>query len=233
MLTQAFLICQIAVPGDVGRQAIELQDLPLLHGDPVAGAGAFSGGRPDALVRSAAIGVGPGVDGVSQDLKDGQHGRPPPLQVPAIGPVKRANPQADVVADQVVEDAPDGADLVVLVEDQADDLADLLVGVHLDPFRGELDVAGGHAVKEFAALGLVQPASLQSIPHSNKLKFADGSFQTEQEACRWYPAGRRRRPRRPGSFRRWHTSPKDCANPCCCGRCGSSRSRGSGRHAPW
>ena len=80
-----------------------------------------------------------------------------------------------------MEDAPGGADLVVLVEDQADDLADLLVGVHLDPFRGELDVAGGHAVKELAALGLVQPASFQSISHSNKLKFADRSLQAEQE----------------------------------------------------
>ena len=80
-----------------------------------------------------------------------------------------------------MEDAPGGADLVVLVEDQADDLADLLVGVHLDPFRGELDVAGGHAVKEFAALGLVQPASFQSISHSNKLEFADCSLQAEQE----------------------------------------------------
>ena len=36
-------------------------------------------------------------------------------------------------------------------------------------------------MKEFAALGLVQPASLQSISHSNKLKFADRSLQAEQE----------------------------------------------------
>ena len=178
---QRFLIRHVAIPRDVGRQAIALQDLPLLHRDPVAGAGAFPGRRPDALVRPAAIGVGPGVDRVSQDLEDGQQDRSPPLQVPAIGPVERTKPEPDVVADQVVEDAPGGADLVVLVEDQADDLADLLVGVHLDPFRGELDVAGGHAVKEFAALGLVQPASFQSIPHSNKLEFADRSLQTEKK----------------------------------------------------
>ena len=80
-----------------------------------------------------------------------------------------------------MEDAPDGADLVVLVEDQTDDLTHLLVGVHLDPFRRELDIPPGHVVKEFAALGLVQSASLQSIPHGNKLKFADGSLQAEQE----------------------------------------------------
>ena len=81
MLTQAFLIRQVALPGDVGRQAVALQDLPLLHRDPVAGAGAFPGGRPDALVRPAAIGVGPRVDRVPQDLEDGQQDRAPPLQV--------------------------------------------------------------------------------------------------------------------------------------------------------
>ena len=64
---------------------------------------------------------------------------------------------------------------------ETDDVADLLVGIHLDPFRGELDVAGGHVVKELAALGLVQPASFQSISHSNKLEFADRSLQAEQE----------------------------------------------------
>ena len=80
-----------------------------------------------------------------------------------------------------MEHPPDGADLVVLVEDEADDLAHLLVGVHLDAIRGELDVAHGHAVKELAALGLVQPASFQSIPHSNKLKFADCPLQAEQK----------------------------------------------------
>ena len=132
-------------------------------------------------MRPAAIGVGPGVDRVAQDLEDGQQDRTPPLQVPAIGSVVRTKPEADVVADQVVEDPPGGAEFVVLVEDEADDLADLLVGVHLDPIRGELDVAGGHAVKELAALGLVQPASFQSISHSNKLEFADGPFQAEQE----------------------------------------------------
>ena len=181
VLMQGFLIRQVAIPGDVGRQAIVLQDLPLFHRDPVAGDGAFPGRRPDALVRPAAIGVGPGIDRMSQDLEDGQQDRSSPLQVAAIGPVVRAKAELDVVADQVMEDPPGGADLVVLVEDQADDLADLLVGVHLDPLGGELDVAGRHAVKEFAALGLVQPSSFQSIPHSNKLEFADGSLQAEQE----------------------------------------------------
>ena len=181
MLTQRCLIRQVALPGNVGRQAIALQDLPLVHGDPVAGGGALSRRGPDALVWPAAIGVGSGVDRVSQDLEDGQQDRPPPLQVATIRSVKGTKPEPDVVADQVVEDPPSGAEFVVLVEDQTDDLADLLIRVHLDSIRGELDVAGGHAVKELAALGLVQPASFQSISHSNKLEFADGPFQAEQE----------------------------------------------------
>ena len=54
MLAQRFLIRQVALPGDVGRQAIVLQDLPLLHRHPFAGVVRIPGGRPDALVRPAA-----------------------------------------------------------------------------------------------------------------------------------------------------------------------------------
>jgi hypothetical protein len=36
-------------------------------------------------------------------------------------------------------------------------------------------------MKERAALGFVQPTSFQSIPHSNKLEFADCTLQAEQE----------------------------------------------------
>src|SRR4051794_40137071 len=96
-------------------------------------------------------------------------------------PMEWPKPKADVVADQVMEDPPCGAELVVLVEDEADDLADLLIGVQLDPIGGELDIAGRHTVEELAALGLVQPTAFQSISHSNKLKFADGPLQAEQE----------------------------------------------------
>ena len=129
----------------------------------------------------AAIGVSPGVDGVPQDLEDGQQDRAPPLQLAAMRPVEWPKPEADVVADQVMEDAPGGAELIVLVEDESDDLADLLVRVQLHPIGGELDVAGRHAVEKLAALGLVQSASFQSISHSNKLEFADGALQAEQE----------------------------------------------------
>src|SRR5512135_2267375 len=101
---------QITLPGDVRRQAIALQYLPLLHGGPLAGAGVFPCGRPDALARAAAIGVCPCVNWVSQDLEDGHQDRAPPLQVPAVGPVERTKPKSDVVAHQVVEDAPDAAD---------------------------------------------------------------------------------------------------------------------------
>src|SRR4030088_2553210 len=36
-------------------------------------------------------------------------------------------------------------------------------------------------MKELPALGFVQPTSFQSIPHSNKLEFADCSLQAEQK----------------------------------------------------
>src|SRR5262249_22788547 len=94
----------------------------------------------------------------------------------AVGPVERAEAEADAVADQVVEDAAGGADLVELVEDQADDVADLLVGVHRDPIGGELDVAGGGAEEELAPPPLLAPACLETILHRNRLEFADGAL---------------------------------------------------------
>ena len=59
MLAQAFLMRQVLSPGDVGGQAIVLQDLPLVHGDPFAGTAVFPSSRPGALTRAATIGVGP------------------------------------------------------------------------------------------------------------------------------------------------------------------------------
>src|SRR5262249_16883950 len=126
----------------------------------------LSGGRPDAPVRPAAVGVGARIHGVLQDLADAPHGRASPLEVPTVGPFKRADPQADVVAHEVVKDPTGGADLVVLVENEAYDLAHLLVGVHRDPLRGELDIPPGHVLKELASLGLVQPSPLKAISHS-------------------------------------------------------------------
>src|SRR5262249_32330804 len=71
---QALLIGQIPLPGDVGRQAIALQDLPLLHRHPVAHGGGLAGGRPDPLPGPAPIGIGPGVDRAAEDVMDGDHG---------------------------------------------------------------------------------------------------------------------------------------------------------------
>jgi hypothetical protein len=95
--------------------------------------------------------------------------------------MERPNPKAAIVARQVVEHPPGGANLVVLVEDEADDVAHLLVGVHVDPIGKELDVAQRHVVEELTALGLVQSASLQSYSHSYMFAFDDCTLQSEQE----------------------------------------------------
>ena len=53
-----------------------------------------------------------------------------------------------------MEHPPGGTNLVVLVEDEADDVARLLVGVHLDPIGKELDVAQPHVMEELIAVRL-------------------------------------------------------------------------------
>jgi hypothetical protein len=111
--------------------------------------------------------------------------------------MERPNPKADIVAHQVVEHSPGGTNLVVLVEDEADDVAHLLVGADVDPIGKELDVAQRHVVEELAALGLVQSASLQSISHSNNFGCAlFASSARSNGGCNmgWSCSRRTRRP---------------------------------------
>jgi len=59
-----------------------------------------------------------------------------------------------------------------LVEDQAHDSADLLVGVQGYLAGRQFEVASGHGDKQFAALGLVQLAAFQPIAHGGQLNLA-------------------------------------------------------------
>src|SRR4051794_6683080 len=105
MLPQALLVRQVAVPTDVSREAVALQNLPLLHGGPVSSARVFFLRGPDALARATAVGVGTRVDRVANDLEKGRQVRAAPLQVPPVRPVIGTDPQADIVAHQVAEDS--------------------------------------------------------------------------------------------------------------------------------
>ena len=62
-------------------------------------------------------------------------------QLAAVRPGVRPDADADVVGEQVAEDLADRAQALELVEDQADDRADLLVGVEVEPAVGRADVA--------------------------------------------------------------------------------------------
>ena len=54
--------------------------------------------------------------------------------------------------------------------------ADLLVGILGHLAGRQLDVAGGHADEQLAALGLVQLAALEAIAHGDEFKFAHCPF---------------------------------------------------------
>ena len=73
--------------------------------------------------------VGPGIDRVVQQVLQRRPVGPPPLQLPAVRPVSRPHRDADLVVDQVAEQAVQRRLAVELVEDQSDGRLDLLVGV--------------------------------------------------------------------------------------------------------
>ncbi len=69
-------------------------------------------------------------------------------------------------------------DFIELVEDQPHDVAGLLIGVEGHLTGRQFDVPAGDLGEQLATLGLVEPASIQSISHSYKLEFADRTLVT-------------------------------------------------------
>ena len=78
----------------------------------------------------------PGVDRVVEDVTDGIPSRRVPLELAAIRAGMRPDPEANVVGDQVAEDLANRAEAIELVEHDADDRANLFVGVEIEPTEG-------------------------------------------------------------------------------------------------
>src|ERR1700726_1896204 len=64
----------------------------------------------------------------------------------------------------------------------AQGLLDLLVRIENEMTFGVIDESNGWPHDQFAALGFVQDATLQSSPQNVQLGFAPGSLQPEQQA---------------------------------------------------
>ena len=182
ILLEAFLIRQISIPGNVGREPIRQEHGQLLgRHEPLAAFGAPRRGilRPRAV---QAISVCPRIDGVSQDRQDSGGRRRPPLQLPDAPAALAAKSQLQVIHDQVTKDRVRGTEFLELLEDQPDHPTRLLVRLLNDLARGRLEVSQGDGQEQLAALRLVPAAAKQAIAHRNQLIFTHGAFHAKEEA---------------------------------------------------
>ena len=127
------LVGVVLLPGDVRRDLVRDQGQVLIGRDqdpPRPPPSWLSAARVGLPPPEAVI---PGVDRVVEDVTDGIPGRGAPLELAAIRAGVRPDPDADVVGDQVAEDFANRAEALELVEHHADDRADLLVGVEIEP----------------------------------------------------------------------------------------------------
>ena len=116
-----------------------------------------------------------------KDEGQGPPARPAPLQVAPIRPVVRADPDADAVLDEILQEPVDALELVEFVEDQADDLLDLLVGVEGELAGGELDVADRRADEQLAAHRLVPPPLIEAALEEVGLRLRQGPLHPQEQ----------------------------------------------------
>ena len=110
--------------------------------------------------------------------------RRPPVQSPAIDPGLTSDRQPDPAGDQGPQDAVDRPLPVELVEDQADDVLGLLVGVERDQTGRQLDIPGRDADDQLPAAGLVQLPLMHPLLEDVELGLVHHPGQAEQEAIR-------------------------------------------------
>ena len=134
------------------------------------------------LLRGTSVGVGPRIHRVVKQVVQRRQRRPPPHQLATLRPVLKAHAQSDVVPDQIVQQAIDRAQLIELVEEQPHDITRLLIGVEGHPTGRQLDVPEGDPLEQLTAQGLVEPATLQAVPHDDQLIFTHDPTEPEQQS---------------------------------------------------
>src|SRR4051794_32053537 len=175
------LVLLAGAPADVGGPAVRQQHAPVLR-------------TPARLPRPAAADpdirpagsppaehVGAGVGRAGQRVEDGPAVRPPPDDLAARRPAAGAVGQGDAVVDQVAHHAVDAAAALEDVEDEADGVADPLVGIERHLARGPLEVAARQVEAELAPPGLVPAPLLEPGAHDVQLGLAHRALEPEQQ----------------------------------------------------
>src|SRR5262249_38328492 len=101
----------------------------------------------------------------------------PPFELTPVRSLMGPEGQADLVAHQIAEHGRDGPQFIELVEEQADDVLDLLVGIEVEATRGDPDIAQRRGGEDPAPPRLVEPPLIEPGTHDVQLGFAHGPLE--------------------------------------------------------
>jgi hypothetical protein len=178
---QAFLVAQISILGDVGRDLVRDHHLPLQRFDSDLTGMRKARLSPTRIVAPQPKDITSCIKRMVDDRVEGAMDWSVPLQAPRLWPALHTHAQLDFVPHQVAEHGVDQTEFVELVEDQPDDELNLLVRVQGDPVGGQLDVAGGNLGKQLTAAGLVQLRVIEPLLLEVQLGLAHRPFQPQQQ----------------------------------------------------
>ncbi len=169
------------VPRDVRRIYILHQRGPRRLGSAAPPRGGSAGDLLGRVGRASPVGKGPGVGRILQDRVEGGCRGRLPKHVPRIQTRGLTPRELEAVPPKVPVHLRDRAEFQELVKDQPDPRLNAAVRIKDHTAFGRPDQAGGKLLTQLAALGLGQPARVQTQAQAVQLCLRHRSFQPEHE----------------------------------------------------
>ena len=181
IVKEPLLIPLELLPGDVAGMVVVEDERPILDDDatrPPFDPGLLAG-QDDVAGLGPSIDIGARVSRIVEDGQDTPVVQGSPGQLAVAAPPVMAGGDAELMLGEILNHPERGPHLLEGVEDQAQRLLHLLVGIEDDLAGGFVDQPGGGPGAELAGSGLLQLAPQQPRPDPVQLGFAHGSL----EAC--------------------------------------------------
>ena len=172
------------LPGDVAGMVVVEDERPLLGDDaarPSFDPGLLAG-QDDVAGLGPSIDIGACVRRIVEDGQDSPVVQGSPGQLAVAAPPVMAGREAEMVLGEILDHPERGPHPLEGVEDQAQRLLHLLVGIEDDLAGGVVDQPGGQPEAELAGPGLLQLAPQQPRAEPVQLGFAHGALDPQEQA---------------------------------------------------
>jgi hypothetical protein len=158
------------------------QDIPCRH--RLRMAGGFAGAPVDdaRALGCAAEDIGAGIDRMPQDLQHRVVGRRPPLDLAHAAIIAPGDRQLQRLILRPKQDLPSAPELLELVEQETDDPADALVGIHLDLADLVPAIAGREDEPQLAPQRLRIPRRNSALAQKAQLVLGHRPLQPQEKA---------------------------------------------------